>query len=277
MDAVETLSRNLLRVQEDWSSIQAIFSDHIASGFLHDFITRQIGAVGNDPRHVVPNGVGQSKFTFINTADFEYSVRILALRPGRPHPVKWLGMHQIVGVKGPGSLTLRRLTVPPDTDIASFQPGVVLAEVDLVSAANGDVLASQSRHQLLDVYDVASPVVVEILTHRRGDSGLLWTFDQNLRSVYAEQSSLTVSRFRNVLDLAHAAGTPVPDEIYDLAFDSSRPDIALLAIRSMFISGHSDAFVRLQGAMDSESEPLRQGAQRLFDVMTMGRGGIHAA
>jgi len=65
-----------------------------------------------------------------------------------------------------------------------------------------------------------------------GDSGLLWTFDQNLRSVYAEQSSLTVSRFRNVLDLAHAAGKPVPDEIYDLAFDSSRPDIALLAIRS---------------------------------------------
>jgi len=109
----------------------------------------------------------------------------------------------------------------------------------LVSAANGDVLASQSRHQLLDIYDVASPVVVEILTHRRGDSGLLWTFDQNLRSVYAEQSSLTVSRFRNVLDLAHAAGKPVPDEIYDLAFDSSRPDIALLAIRSMFISGHS--------------------------------------
>jgi len=135
----------------------------------------------------------------------------------------------------------------------------------------------QSRHQLLDIYDVASPVVVEILTHRRGTPVSCGPSIRTLRSVYAEQSSLTVSRFRNVLDLAHAAGKPVPDEIYDLAFDSSRPDIALLAIRSMFISGHSDAFVRLQGAMDSGSEPLRQGAQRLFDVMTMGRGGIHAA
>ena len=276
MDALETFSRNLQRAQEDWTSVQAIFSDHIASRFLDDFITRELGAFGNDPGHVVPKSVGPANFTFINTADFEYSVRILAPFPALPHPVKWLGMRQIIGVKGAGPVTIRKLRVPPHLNITSFQPGVVIDEVDLISTADREVIASQSLHQLLDIYDVSSPVVVEVLTYRREESGFFWTFDQGLRSLYAEQSSLTVSRFRNVLELAHAAGKPVPDDIYDLALDPSRPHIALLAIRSMLMSGHPEAFVHLQRAMDSGSQDLSQGAQRLFDSMTMARDRIHA-
>jgi len=167
MDAVEALSRNLLRAQ---GGLVLHPSEYFQTNIRRAascmaFITSQVGAVGNDSGHVVPNGVGPVEVHLYQiTADFEYSVRILALRPGRPHPVEVAGKwHQIVGVKGPGSLTLRRLTVPPDTDIASFQPGVVLGEADLVSAANGDVLASQSRHQLLDILRCG-------LSRGRGDS-----------------------------------------------------------------------------------------------------------
>jgi hypothetical protein len=276
MDALEIFAENLQRSRDDWSRIQEIFTDHLDSCFLKNFITREIAALGNDAGHVVPKSVGQANFTFINTPDFEYSVRILTPFPARPHPVKWLGMRQIIGVKGSGSATIRKLTVPPHLDIASFQPGVVIDQVETVTAAAGDVIVSQSPHQLLDIYHVASPVIVEVLTHRREDSGLFWTFDPGLKSVYAEQSSLTVSRFRNVLELAHAAGKPIPDDIYDLALDPSRPHAALLAIRSMLMSGHPDAFSQLQRAIDSESEELSQGAQRLFDSMMSARGASHA-
>jgi hypothetical protein len=277
MDALKTLLDNLQLAEGDWASILDVFSDHLAGRFLQDFIRHEIGALAGDTEHVVPNSVGQANFTFINTANFEYSVRILTPFHARPHPVKWLGMRQIIGVKGPGFATIRRLTVPVHLDIASFEPGVVIEEVDSVSAADGNVVLCESPRQILDIHEVSAPVVVEVLTHRQEDPGLLWTFDQGLRSLYAEQASLTLSRFRNVLELAQAAGKPVPDKIYDLALDPSRPHTVLLAIQSMLLTGHPEAFVQLQRAMDSESPELSQGAQRLFDAMTMGGGGNHAA
>jgi hypothetical protein len=276
MDALDAFSRDLHQAQEEWASVVGIFRDHLVGRFLDDFIAREIAALGNDVGHVVPKSVGQANFTFINTPDFEYSVRALAPFPARRHPVKWLGMRQIIGVKGRGSATVRKLAVPPHLDIACFLPGAAIDALDLLTATDGDVIASHTPHEILDVHEVSSPVVVEVLTHRRDDAGLIWTFDPDLRSLYAEQSSLTVSRFRNVLELAHAAGKPVPDEIYELALDPSRPHTALLAIRSMLMSGHPEAFVQLHRAMESGSDELRQGAQRLFDAMTMARGGSHA-
>ena len=277
MDALDTFLQNLERAQKDWSSIQAVFSDHAASRFLYDFITREIGALAEDPGHVVRKSVSQTTFTFINTKDFEYSVRILAPFLGRPHTVKWLGMRQIIAVKGRGSVTINRLTVPLHLDIASFQSGVVIDDVDIVSAADGDVTVTRSSHEIMDIYAVSSPVIVEVLTHRRDGSGLIWTFDQHLKSLYAEQSSATVSRFSNVLELAGATGRPIPDDVYDLALDPSKPHIAVLAIGSMLMSGHPNAFVQLQRAMDSGCKDLNEGAQRLFNfMMTARRDGLHA-
>lgn len=276
MEALETFSQKLQQAQEDWPSVQAIFSDHFGSRFLHDFITRELSAAADDPAHVVPKSVGPANFTIINTMSFEYSVRILIPFPARPHPVKWLGMRQIVGVKGAGPMTVRRFRVPSHFNITFFQPGVAIEDVEFITAADRDVIAAASPHEMLDIHEISAPVVVEVLTYRRDDSGFLWNFDQDLRSLYAEQSSLTLSRFRNVLELAHAAGKPVPDDIYDLALNPSRPYVALLAIRSMLMSGHPEAFAELQQAMDSAVLDLSQGAQRLFDSMMMARGSDHA-
>ena len=141
-------------------------------------------------------------------------------------------MREVIGVKGSGSATIRRLTVPPHVDIAAFQPGIVIDTVDHVTVADRDVVAVNER-QILDIHEVLAPVVVEVLTHRQGDPGLLWTFDQRQCSLYAEQASLTLSRFRNVLELARAAGKSVPDDVCELALDPSQPHTALLAIQSM--------------------------------------------
>src|SRR5262249_28727597 len=169
MEALETFSRKLQQAQDDWPSVQRVFSDHFRSAFLHDFIKREVGAVADDPGHVVPKSVGPANFTFINTASFEYSVRILAPFPARPHPVKWLGMRQIVGVKGAGPMTVRRLGVPSYLNITYFQPGIAIEDVEFINAADRDVVASASPHEMLDITEVSSPVVVEVLTYRRDD------------------------------------------------------------------------------------------------------------
>ncbi|HJU10474.1 MAG TPA: hypothetical protein VJ728_06345 [Candidatus Binataceae bacterium] len=277
MDALEIFARTLREAQGDWTSIQAVFSNHFKGGFVDDFIKQELGAVGNDLEHVVPNSVGPAAFTFINTSDFEYSIRIVPSFAGRAHPVKWLGMYQIIGIRGRGPVTIRKCKVPADVKVNSFRPAVCISHTDLISGSHNDLIASCHSHELLDVYAVSSPVVLEILTYRQREPGLCWTFDQDLRAIYAEESCLTVSRFRNVLELAHAAGKAVPDKVYDLALNASSAHVALLAIRSMLISGHAEAFVQLNRAIDSGSEELRQGAQVLFDSMMMSRGRTNAA
>jgi hypothetical protein len=277
MEALEHLKEGLQQAKGDWGAIQEAFSSHFASSFLHDFISTELGALDQDYGHVVRHSVGQANFTFINTDEFEYSVRILAPFPPHQHKVKWFGMRQMIGIKGKGTAIIRKLTVPADQHIRQFQQGVAIEEIEPIRCTQGTVVASDSVHQMLDVHHVLTPVVAEVLTHREGDEGLFWTFDHTLKSRYAEQSSATMSRFRSVLELAHASGRKVPDEIYDLALSPSRPHVAMMAIRSMLLMGHPDAFDRLLHAMESESEALRTDAIRLFDSMTNTQGDIHAA
>lgn len=265
--ALDLLEDRLSR-SSDWASVRSAFCDHLAGRFLDDLVAGEVKRMGEDPLHQVPYRGGQAHWTLIDTDDFEYSVRMLVRFPAAPRPVKWLGMRQIVGVKGPGLLTVLKLAVPRHLDVASFVPGVAVEEVAMVSGAHGDVILAESPHELLDIHEVASAVVIEVLTYRRDDTGPCWTFDEELRSLYAEQSSLTVSRFKNVLELTHAAGASVPNDIYELMLGQERSDVALLALRSMLLSGHPDAFDALHRAMESGSAERSRGALRLFDAMT---------
>ena len=274
--AIEALSRNLHEARGDWSAVQTVFVEHFASNFLNDFITQEVGNLAKNFDHVVRMAVGQKAFIFINTSDFEYSVRILAPYPRRAHAVKWLGMRQIFGIKVGGPLVIRKLMIPPRININFFEPGIDVEGIETVVAARGEFIASQSLHHIMDIDEVPSPSIIEALTVRRDSSELLWTFDREMRSIYAEQSSVTVSRLSNVLDLALALGKPIPDDLLYMTLEPSRPYVALLSLRSMLASGHPDAFVQLQRAIDSRSETLSQGAQRLFDALTITRGEVHA-
>jgi hypothetical protein len=276
MDALEAFSCCLREARDDWTSVQLVFSHHVASSFVHDFISRELSALSKTSGHIVRKSVSQTNFTFIDDQDFEYSLRLLVPFPIRPRTFKWLGMRQIIAARGPGSVTIRKLMVPPCHDIAAFQRGVVIEDVGRLCIGAGDVVASQNAHEVLDIEAVLAPAVVEILTYRSDGAGLLWTFDQSMKSVYAEQSSLLLSRVRNVFELAYLTGRPVPDDIYALALDPERPHVALLAIRSMLVSGHPEAFIQLHRAMESESKDLSEGARDLLDLMTIDGGDSRA-
>lgn len=276
MQLIETLSENLQCARGDWARVQAVFLEHLKSGFLDDFVTREISILAGAPKHVVPLAVSQTTFIFLNTWDFEYSARLLVSFAAREHPVKWQGVRQIINVTRGGPVTIRRITVPQNIRINVFEPGVQGQAVETVDVAQGGMIANEGTNELLDIHAVSSPSIIEILTDRRGDSELNWTFDTELKSIYREQSSVTVSRVSNVLDLAHVLGKPIPDDILSLTLDPSKPHVALLAIRSMLASGHPEAFVQLQRAIDARSETLSQGAQRLFDILTASRSEVRA-
>jgi hypothetical protein len=138
------------------------------------------------------------------------------------------------------------------------------------AARDGDIVVNDDRHQILDVCEATRPVVAEILTYRRCAPHIMWTFGTELVSLYAEQSSLVASRFRNVLRIADLAGTAVPDDIYELALTSRSPQVALPAIRSMLAAGHPDSFVALHRATESAEPALREGANAILDALFAG-------
>ncbi|GAA2767458.1 hypothetical protein GCM10010103_65000 [Streptomyces paradoxus] len=267
---LETLIESLERNAEDWASLGAIFLEHAKSDFLAEFIHRELDAAAKDSDHVVRRGVGQASFTLVNTPDFEYSIRILGTFSRKPRMVKWLGMPQIIAVKGPYTLTVRNLEVPSLCDIEQFVAGVQISECSLRDVQQGDILVTENRHRITDICAATGPMIAQILTYRRAAPNLVWTFSPELTSLYCEQSSITASRFRNVMRIAHAAGVVVPNDIYEMALTSHSPQVVLTAIQSMLASGHPDSFTALHSAAASDQPGLREGANAVLDALFSG-------
>jgi HEAT repeat protein len=59
----------------------------------------------------------------------------------------------------------------------------------------------------------------------------------------------------------------VPDDIYDLALQSTSPQVVLAAIQSMLAAGHPESFAALQRAIESDCESLRTSASELVDAL----------
>ncbi|MFC9498445.1 hypothetical protein [Streptomyces sp. NPDC056982] len=269
-DSLETLTESLKRNADDWASLGAIFLEHAKSDFLEEFIRRELGAAAKDSDHIVRRGVGQASFTLVNTPDFEYSIRIVGTFSRTPRMVKWLGMPQMIAVKGPHALTVRNLEVPSLCDIEQFVAGIQLSECSVRDVRQGDVVVTENRHEITDICAATGPMIAQILTYHRAAPNLVWTFTPELASLYCEQSSIAASRFRNVMRIAHAAGVVVPDDIYEMALTSHSPQVVLAAIQSMLASEHPDSFTALHRAAASGQPGLREGADAILDALFSG-------
>jgi hypothetical protein len=266
-DTIETLERDLESAREDWTEVQSLFMAHVRSPFLHRFVQGELQNLSLNPDHIVRKNAGQVNFTLINTAHFDYTIRLSAPFPGRPHPVTWLGERQIMSIKGAGEVTVRVLSVP--YDINRFQAGVRVANLETLSLRAGSFLHSASSNCILDVFSVEAPVVFEVLTIHDEKVELHWTFDEQLTSAFAESSQMTTSRLRNILELARRMGQPVPNAVYDVMLTQGNVQAKLLAIQSLLATDGAAGFRELQQAIDSDDVMLSASAQLLFDaVMT---------
>jgi hypothetical protein len=266
-DPLEIFAEALEHNVGNWHSAKALFLNVVKSSFLSGFLRQHIQAAADNADHFVPHAVGQSSFTFVDTPHFEYSLRLVSPLAPRAHAVKWLGARQIIMVRTLGTVTVRVLTVPREFDIEKFVPDARIRDVAIGEIRDGEAISSDDTNQILDVHAVTAPTVLEILTYRELPPSLVWTFNAKLLSLYAEQSSLSASRFRNVLALARSENIPIPDDIYDLAVVSNSPQVALFAIESMLSEGHSDAFAALYRATESHNPSLRKGAMELLDAL----------
>ncbi|MEO8282594.1 MAG: hypothetical protein ABI568_04190 [Pseudarthrobacter sp.] len=251
----------------DWMSLRSVFSDHVRSNFLDEFLLDELSATAADTEHIVRAGVGQGSFTFVNTPDLEYSVRFVAPFNASRQLVKWSGMPQALAVRGSGALTVRTLAAPDNCDIEQFRPGVRLHECSVKELREGDEFSTENSQEIVQICAAAGPTVVQILSYRRGASNIVWTFSPALVSLYREQSSLEASRFRNVLRIAQAQGVGLSDDIYELALASSSAPVSLLAIQSMIETGHDKAFAALHRASESDQAAVRHGARAILDAL----------
>ncbi|MGY1503682.1 hypothetical protein ACW4TU_45205 (plasmid) [Streptomyces sp. QTS52] len=269
-EPLENLAESFERNADHWASLGAIFRDHANSDFLSEFLLRELGAAAEDSDHVVRRGVGQASFTFVNTPDLEYSIRIIAPFSQKPRRVKWLGMPQMIAVKGLHTVTVRTLAVPPQCDIEQFVAGIHISESSVQDARDGAVIVTDNRHEIMDICAANGPMIAQILTYRRAAPNLFWTFTPELTSLYCEQSSIAASRFRNVLRIAHETGAAVPEDIYEIALESGSPQVVLTAIQSMLESGHPGSFAALHRAAESDQNGLRNGANAILDDLFAG-------
>ena len=265
LDTIEKLERKLESARDDLITVRSLFTEHVRSDFLHRFVLGELQNLALNPDHVVRKNAGQVSFTLINNTGFDYTIRLAAPFSGHPHTVKWLGEQQIMSVKGAGCASIRILTVP--CDINRFRAGVQIANVEMVNLEQGSFLESASSNCILDVYEVKEPVIFEVLTIHDERIELHWTFDEHLRSMFAESSRMICSRLQNVLELARKMGKPVPDAFYDVMLTQGNAQTKLLAIRTLLATDSAAGFRELQQAIDSKDDTLSTGAQLIFDAL----------
>src|SRR5262249_52490955 len=172
----------------DATRIRSVFLQHAGSEFLPRMIRSELQNIAENPRHVVRYSVGQIGFTFIHSNHFDYTIRLSPRFLRRSHSVKWRGERQIVVLKGAGVARARLLRVPEHLDINDFRVGEMLEEATMLSLTPESPVETVSRSEILDIYEVESPLLIEALTIRANDVDLYWTFDERLTSRYAEAS-----------------------------------------------------------------------------------------
>jgi hypothetical protein len=262
---------------QDFAAVRAAFDDHTSGSFVLDFLYAELGAIADNPEHIVRRAAGQVSFTLINTIDFEYTVRLAPPFNGQSKRVKWLGERQIVRLRGPGAATVRILRAPTDANINDFQPNVLLEELPMRILRDGDVVEVADGHGLIDIVSINAAMILEFVTVHAHDVELYWTFDEQRRSVYAELAALSASRLQNIIEIAHKMGKPVPDPIYERLVADRNTQIRLLAIQSMLVEQHPDAFRHLHDAIESSNRLLSMGGSAILDALTERgeQAGVH--
>jgi hypothetical protein len=254
----------------DPQEIKSIFLRHTESDFLSQFIWCELQQIADEPHHVVRNSVGQLGFTLIHSRHFDYTIRFAPRTGRRSHLVKWRGERQIIVLRGSGTARARLLKVPDHLDINDFRVGEELTETATMSLTRDSFLETGSPAEILDIYEVDSPVLIEALTVRHDDVELYWTFDEQLKSRYAE-ASLTASRIQHLLEVAYRTGREIPRHLLNAFLAQGTVQVKLTAIRLLLATDPSSGFDELQRAIDSDDERLSRAGQELLDSL-MFRG-----
>lgn len=264
-DTLPNLYQELMGVYPDIAAVERIFLDHLRGNFLADVLLRMIEAVAADPDQPLPGNAGQLNFSMINCPELNYTVRLVP--PFRPkgHPVRCLGVRQILGVKGRGTAFFRVLR--PNDAAAAVAPGVRFKVAEEIEVGPGSTISTRSDMEILDLWQADGPLVIEALSVQRRRNRLYWHLSDDLEVNYAECGSISASRLQNVFDLARAMNRKVPSIVYDRVLSGVDVQEKLCAIRSLLGDERERGFGELQRALDGEDPEMSAAAQGLLAAL----------
>ena len=252
----------------DFIALTKTFIEHTKSDFIDHFLMLEWRNIEKSDDHVVNNIARQLQIILINTSKFDYTVQLR--RPGimNASDIKWMGISQVVSVKGRGSIKIKILEVPGTVNINNFQPGISLSILKEVELKNGDSYSCQGTHQILDIVEVTDTVIIESLSVKEEKTNLFWTFNHNLKSYMSESSNLLISRLTTMLNVASQMKINLPHTLYETIFEVGDPNLKLSTLQIMLLQDNFEAFDYLQKAIDSADEILSEGAQEVLNRLT---------
>lgn len=263
--AILLLESQLHALLGNFPAVESLFTAHTASYFTENFLQGELVKLSLDQDYIVRNVIGQTNINVINTSHIDYSIQLRGPFQNNTKQAKWMGISQVIALKGPGSIRVRILQVPAGTDINYFQNGIRYTVVKEKELHHGDTISCSSTHQILDVVEIRGIVVMEMLTIKNPGVNFFWNFDEADGAYMAEAAQVTMSRLVNMINVASILGTHVPDELYESIFAFGDANVRLKAIQTMLSEGNWAAFDRLQEAIDASDNTLSEGAQRILD------------
>lgn len=269
--AIQNLERILNEAGNDFDAIARIFIAHTKSNFIEEFILSQLNKMAVNPEHVVTNIARQWQVILINTSHFDYTLQLRVPVVMNQSNIKWMGVSQIISVKGKGSIKVKVLKVPENVNINKFQSGVSLEEIEEIELRNGDSIICKDSYKIIDIIEVNGTVLVESLSVKSDETDFFWTFDNDSKSFMAEASNLMVSRLTTMLNVVTRMKLNVPSTLYEAIFSHGDSNLKLRGIQVMLLEGNHAAFDYLQDAIDSTNDALSSGAQKILDRLTLGQ------
>lgn len=263
--AIVLLESQLHALLGNFPAVESLFTAHTESRFTENFLQGELVKLASDPDYIVRNVIGQTNINVINTNHIDYTIQLRGSFQNNTKQAKWMGISQVISVKGPGSIRVKILQVPAQTDINYFQSGIRYTVVKETELHHGDTISCASTHQILDVVEIRDVVVMEILTIKNPGVNFFWNLDETEGAYMAEASKVTMSRLVNMINVASIVGTCVPDHLYESIFAFGDANVRLKAIQTMLSEGNYAAFDRLQEAIDAPDYTLSEGAQRILD------------
>jgi hypothetical protein len=268
-DDTVALNNKLLSNLDNFDNITNIFIENTKSNYLENFITKELKELANNTKHNVRNNVGQVSFYAINNDIFTYTIQLSISSSNNARSfIKWTGSSQVLSVKGPGSLTIRKLKVASKVNINEFVKGIKLDIVEEMNLFDGDSISCQSPFEMLEIVSKSGITILESLIVKNAHPDIYWSFNEELKSVFAESSNVTSSRLENTLRIASKLSQEIPRNLVDKIFENKDTNLKIKTMQALILKKDVDVFNYLQESIDSNDEVLSSGAQQLLTKLT---------
>ncbi|HSZ86267.1 MAG TPA: hypothetical protein VK787_09565, partial [Puia sp.] len=218
--------------------------------------------------HIVKSIVGQLNINLINNDCFDYTLQMRLPFVKKREIVKWMGIQQIIAVKGTGTVCIRVLEIPKTAIINNFCSGVRYETIESRDLIEGDFIATENAHQIIEIMSVRGKVLLMSLSVKDREAPIFWSFDKDSKSFLAESSTLLMSRLTNIFNFAKLSQQKIPSILYDVIFSKGDRYLKIKAIHQMLSEKNEMAFNHIQESIDSTDIGLSQNAQSLLNKLT---------